>query len=1019
MTLSFQTFPFTFSGGLNSKIDTFQLQSPQLLQADNVRFQLSGAVSKRPGFTKLSSNILGGGILASGVACQSFNGELLAFDGTYIYSYIESASAWANRGFAISVINDQKKIINTRIAQQNNPDGTNLNGFELYAWEDDRVSPITEGAGVRYSVVDSDTGAFVVADKFAAPLGSAPKTLAVPSLNQFNVYYCASYSTMQYNTILTDRPNLLQSQQTLFIDASGPTPTSYFAYDATLYQGLPLIAYGSIDGLKLNWNGTNYLVNNLTSISCISVTVDSNDVIWIVFTSNEEVSSGTYYTAVSNFNTTFLFGQVTPLIAVNIATIEDINLGALNGTYEIAASPYNYINNFTLSINNNLTTVTGQLGVGLASKPFKYNNQIYINTIWQSTAQSTYFTLSLTQNMKCVSKINPGVGGNYRNNNLLAQCDQFPGTGEFLFANQRKGAFTTNNNTSYSLLGVNASYIDFTNVNAFNSAVGANELHIVGGVEKIYDGVSVVEDNFHLYPEVADGYGCNVTLQAGGQLGTGQYQYVVVYTWSDNSALVERGQPSIPATVVATAGQAAYLQLPCLLITDKQDNRSPVSIEVYRTALTFGVPSSIFYKITDDANPIINNVNIPYLYFTDNLSDADILGNEPLYTSSQLFNSAPPACSLISPFLTRIFLSGMEDPNVIWTSQDRFELDNYNTIPIEFSPLLVEGVNPAGGPITAIAALDQAMIVFKSDLIYWFNGTGPNANGTAGNFSDAIPIPADSGCINPNSIISIPGNGTTTGGLLYQSNKGIFLVDRSYNNIYIGANVEQYNSYHITSAELLDDTYEVIFITLEGTVLVYNYYWNSWSTWSYLPAVDSCIWNNQLVLIQSNGNVLVQKDNYYYDYASDYQNTQKPVVRVVQIPWLAFGGIQGYHSVRWATLLGHYISPHILQMSVCYNYDPAAKEPIAINSNAVSNVFGGFPTFGAGATFGGGYFTPYQWQYNFGFQFGQSISIIISDTAINGGDQGAIFSALTFEVGVFQDTVRLPSRNKFGGVKGL
>jgi hypothetical protein len=370
---------------------------------------------------------------------------------------------------------------------------------------------------------------------------------------------------------------------------------------------------------------------------------------------------------------------------------------------------------------------------------------------------------------------------------------------------------------------------------------------------------------------------------------------------------------------------------------------------------------------------------------------------------------------LISPYVTCVFLSGLEDPNVIWTSQNRFELDNYNTTPIEFSSLLTQGVNEVGGAITAIAALDQAMIVFKESMMYWFNGTPPNANGTAGGYSPAIPIPSDAGCVNPNSIISIPGNQFNSGGLMYQSTKGIYLLDRSYINTYIGSPEEQYNNLHITSAELLDDNNEVIFTTLEGRVLVYNYYFNRWSTWSYLPAVDSCIWNNQLVLIQANGQVLVQQEGYYADFTPT--NPAKPVVRTIQTPHLAFGGIQGYQAVYWATIIGHYKSPHILNISVCYNYNGAPQEPVSINSNLVSNTFGSLPTFGAAATWGGGPFTPYQWQYYLGYPFGEAVSLLITDDPLSNYDQGAVLTALNFEIGVFQDTVRLPARNKFSGNK--
>lgn len=1026
MGLQFQQMVFTFNGGLNSKTDTFELTAPQLLQADNVRFQLDGSISKRPGFKPLSKNILGGGQLATAVACQVFNNELLAFDGIFIYSYVESVDAWVNRGLAISLINNQREVINTRVAQQNNPDGTSCNGQELYMWEDTR----SDGEGIRYSVIDSATGSYVVSDVLLQSLAVTPKVVA--NDNTFFLYYSPSAFTLFTRTVSSSTPNLVSKVNHTYNDGAGPSNAA-FIYDVTMYNGLPLLVYASNSGIKVVYNGASTVVSSfLSSITLLSVMVTAAGNIWISYN-----SANVLYVMTLNhqFNVTLSPTVVNSSSSVaNIAMIEDITLNSCNLTYEITNTPNNnYIQNVVVKENGSLVFFIQPSGnpgnsqtlrsVGLASKPFKYNNQLFINTIYQSKNQSTYFCVCLTQQMKVISKMNPGVGGIYRNSPILAQCDPLStDAGQFMFANQKKGAFQTNDNISYSLLGVNASYLDFTNVNSFNSAVGANNLHIVGAVEKVYDGFSVVEDNFHLYAENDVGSGCDITFTSGGQLQAGQYQYLICYEWTDLNNQVQRGQPSLPTIVMATAGEAAVLTIPTLRITDKLAERSPVSIAVFRTIIVNGVPSSIFYKVTTDSAPIINDATVDTLTFTDVTSDLQIAGNEPIYTTSQLYNQAPPACSLICPFLTRIFLSGLEDPNVIWTSQDRFELDNYNTIPVEFSPLLIEGINPTGDAITAMAELSGNAIIFKANTMYGFNGSGPNANGTSGGFSDATVISEDVGTVNPNSIIRIPANDFNSGGLMYQSNgKGIYLLDTNLINHYIGRNMEQFNNYHITSVELLNVNNEVVFITLEGTCLIYNYIFNRWSTWSYLPAVDSCIWKNKLTMIRADGTVLVQQDNYYNDYVSGSHNnnniTTKPIVRSIQIPWLAFAGLQGFQSVPSCLILGHYLSPHILNVSVLYDYDPAPKEPVSINSNFVSNVWGGLDTFGSGITFGGGQFTPYEFQYNIGYPWCKAISLLITDSPLSSNDQGGILSALTFNVGVFSDPVRLPVKNKFSGKK--
>ena len=1042
MALQYQPQVFTFNGStIDSKMDEFQLQAPELLQADNVLFEKTGAITKREGFVALPRTIIGGGQITAGAAIQVFNNELLCFDGTYIYTFIDTVQAWQNRGLAISVVNDQRKIINTRVASQANPDATNLNGQELYIWEDDRQV----GTGVRYSIIDSDSGAFILQDVLLFQLAKKPKVLPGPG-NSFTVFYCPGTETIFSNTINTSSPNLIRQATsntippTIITYAGAPSGVDGFVpYDAILLNNIPLIVWANNDGtLLLQYQGTNYVLNNSVSnvVTTIAVMADSTGIVWYSWANN--ASPSLLYLASVDSNAGFA-AHLAPIVLnpysiftgaiPNIAMIEDITVGNCNLTYEASNGSLN--NNFLINIVVQSDGYFGQgagtqRSVGLASKPFKYNNQLFVNTVYQdnanlnlglSAAQNTYFTMCLTQNYSAISKMNPQVSGGYRNNGLLAQCDPFlDAPSNFMFANQKCGSFTTNNLTSYSLLGINASYFDFTNVNTFNSTVGNNNLHIVGGIEKIYDGVSVVEDNFNIYSQVLE-----VSLNPGTALGIGQYQYAVVLTWTDADLQVQRSQPSVPLTINTTYESTATITVNTLCITDKTNPRTPVSIEVYRTALVEGVPSSILYKITNDLIPIVNNLMVDSITFVDNVDDATAVGNEPIYTESQLFNSAPPACSVICPFLTRTFISGLEDPNVIWTSQDAFELDNYNTTPTEFSPELIVGVNPIGGAITGMAELNGTAIIFKANTIFQFTGSGPNANGTSGSFTDATVIVEDTGCTNTNSIIRIPASQTNAGGLMYQSDKGIWLLDTQYLNHYIGAQVEQYNNYHITSAELLPVDNQVIFTTLEGTCLIYNYYFNTWNTWSYLPAIDSCIWQGQLALLQSDGTVLVQQENYYLDPVRPSQKngmaSSKPIVRTVQLPWLAFAGLQGYQSVRYAIILGKYKSPHTLNMTVSYDYDPTPKEPVSISSNFVSNVWGSLTTFGSGNNFGGGIFTPYEFQYNFGFPLCTSLSITLRDDPAAGNDVGAIWSAITFMIGVAPGaTIPMPAQNKFTGV---
>ena len=79
-------------------------------------------------------------------------------------------------------------------------------------------------------------------------------------------------------------------------------------------------------------------------------------------------------------------------------------------------------------------------------------------------------------------------------------------------------------------------------------------------------------------------------------------------------------------------------------------------------------------------------------------------------------------------------------------------------------------------------------------------------------------------------------------GLMFKSEKGIYLLGRDFKVVYIGAAVEAYNSMTITSATLLADTNEVRFTTMEGRTLVYDYFHNRWATFTGQTAIDSVIY---------------------------------------------------------------------------------------------------------------------------------------------------------------------------------
>lgn len=1037
--------PIQFSGGLNSKIASFKLDQPYLETCENGTFTLDGQIDKRNGFDLLSTAIQGGGNISSGAALTTFGGELLLLDGSYIYSYQESTQTWINKGTIFSTTNSQVRVLNTKAATQSNPDVTTIGDVSLYVWEDNRTAP-AKANGVRYSVFNNATGTIVMSDQQLYFAGSRPKVIG--DGNVFHVFYAASSFDILGATIPASAPSTVTSNMVeIAADAQASAGVQTIPYDVCLFLGAPLLVYASQTGLKLNFGGAFTHVSGDLDVQSVAVCIDGLNRTWVTWSTATDtfVWGATYFPAIHTWIPLFAGKPLNPLapqVSLTLAIIEDIERGNINLTSEQVpggghVAPQNvnnhFCDNYTVSPSGAVTFVGQMRGVGLASKPFRYGANIFVTTVAQSNLQATYFTRCLTRglsyvpgtaniqaanntalatNFAIVSSHAPQNGGTYRTNTLLSQADPVA-PGVFAFAGQRKGPFTTWANASQVNFGCAGYLVDFAAKNAFNNVQSNNNLHIVGGVKKVYDGVSCVEDNFLLFPEDVNGKGCTATLGPGGglswnSLNPSQYAWCVVYEWTDNHGQVQRSSPSIAVIATTTeAGQAATLVGPTLRMTEKVQGRSNVVISIYRTLANLPV----FFKVTNDAAPIVNDPTVDFWTFVDAAADVVIAANENLYTGSQLANTAPPPCSLISLYQQRLMINSTEDPDVLWYSQNKFEQDQYSTIALDFNPSFVEGVDSRGGSaITAIGLLDSNLAIFKESSIFLLQGDGPNALDTSGQFNDAFLLVSDTGCVNQNSLVFVTQTSNSPGGLLFKSPKGIYLLGRDQSLTYIGAPVEKYNDLTISSANLLAATNEIVFTTEEGTALVYNYFFNAWSTWETLPAVDACVWEGQLAVLTESGSVMLQGDSYADTHPS---GVTYPVSLKIRTPFIKLSGMQGYQSIFGCYLLGTLQAPHALQVSVAYDYNESVQGNAIIDSSiAGAGRWGGLPIWGSNGSWGNAsLFSNYQFQVAINKPRCQSIQLTFSDVQPE-ASQGFSLNGLALEVMALPGPARLPKQNK-------
>ncbi len=424
----------------------------------------------------------------------------------------------------------------------------------------------------------------------------------------------------------------------------------------------------------------------------------------------------------------------------------------------------------------------------------------------------------------------------------------------------------------------------------------------------------------------------NIGPQPDGATNIDAYYVQAVYEWTDNRGLVHRSAPSIPVpiTTTGTGTTGTYIfsyDVPTLRLTYKIE--SPIKITTYR----WSVKNQVYYETTSILYPTLNNTSVDYVTIVDGQNDSQILGNAIIYTTGGVVEDVnPPASNIITTFDNRLWLVDAEDPNLWWFSKQVIE-----GVPVEMSDLLTYYLAPSTasqgptGPITAGAPMDDKLISFKKNAIYYTNGTGPDNTGANSQYSQPIFITSTVGCANQQSIVF------TDVGLMFQSDKGIWLLGRDLSTTYIGAPVENYNSSRVLAAVGVPETNQVRFTLDNGMTLMYDYFFRQWGTFSGIPGVSSCIQNDLHCYINAEGTAYQESPGVYLD-------GYNPVLMSFTTSWLKLAGLQGYQRAYFFYLLGEYLSPHWLQLGIAYDYNPAISQANLIRPDNYSPVGGTDPS---------------------------------------------------------------------------
>jgi hypothetical protein len=996
MPISKSTIPIVFTKGINQKLEDKQTLAADLIKCENRVFTKQGVLTKRNGYDSISAKDCDGLTITDLKSISTFQEkQLVMVASNNFYSYSDSTQAWVSKDNFISTSVSTETLVRTS-AEQSNMDAATVNSMTVYVWEDSR-------GGIRYSIQDEVSNSFLISDVELVASGSGDSPRCVVANNNILVFYMNG-NDLEFKLIKSGDPCATPTTgSTVRPDVHSDHIIDFTTIGNSIYAFYKSATAGEAQLAIINSNGVFQQEITLTE------TVD--DALAIEAYTNV-AASGSFVNLIWKQDANTIKGKIhKQFLAQEVATstidstastdVEKITLVRTSPSldqvtifYQVpAASDSNdYIRTNTFSLTGTVGTASVFVrSVGIAAHAFAQGTSIYLPVLHESNLQSTIFVLNSSANV--IAKFSSGNAGAH--SNLKFPANTFTQTdGKVCFPINTKGRIRSENATLFSFLGISKACLDFDSLNTYNNVSINDNLFVAGGILSNYDGQTITEQGFHIYPE---GISNSATAASGGSMSDGTYQYAAIYEWVDNVGNIHRSAPSTPISVTISGGGSAQtvdIDIPTARLTKKTGTRSDITLELYRTENA----GSIFYKVTSVAAPVENDTTADAITVTDVVADSTLISNEILYTTGGVLdNIAAPSSDIVVAHNNRIWLANKKTI--------RYSKEIINGVAVGFNEALNINLEPKGGDIINMSSMDSNLVIFKENNIYTVAGDAPNDIGENSTLTEPQLIATDTGCKDSNSLVLGPQ------GLYFKSAKGIYLLTRSLESVYIGAPVEDFNSETITSAQLLEDKNEIRFTTATGTLLIYNYYFNQWSTFTNKKINDSVIWLNNYLYINTDDEIF-QESSGFLDNNIFYDTT-------VSTGWIPMN-MQGFQRVRRVTVLGEFKSNHSLKVRIYNDYSNKIAQEAIFDVGAILSSDSGFygsGTYGDESPYGGDTSSLYQFQVHVKNQKCQALRVEIEDVYDNNDlgsntGEGASYSGISLEIGVKTGHAKINSSKK-------
>ncbi len=944
MSLEFQISQNPFRSGLAEGVEPHQVTPGTLLTAENVVWKKSGKIEKRFGVSAITTSLIGGGNLTAGARLFTRGSELCLVDGTSLYAYSPTSSAWRLGGAVPPAQLTWSTGLDAITGVMASCNAVSSTGIQIVAWIVGEPTAAYGTTGAARFFVRGPLGESLIAPTEASAVSNhLIRTIIIGTT--------AYLFTQNGSNLVAITVNLTTLAVTVFgtiisnvkvqgWDACVIGSNIVFAYEDTggglklksVDSSLAGVATGSISG------------EASSNFNCISIDGASGGTLYVG-----------YYADISGLVRAACADPSTLVQTVAPVTLENISAGPARVCKKVGVVQYGSTSCIVAWSPQDAST-TGPI----RTSAVRFTNAGAIDT---SVGGKTYGLTLLTKPFAlagkfyamCVDRPSQGTPQGAGSHTVVMRMDGagvlFPYVAKLdlliggLAIAGALAAVSTLGTTAYFPVpfvaasspvmgpfkqGLRLARFATPSGDVWRTVTYGGEAYSAGALLAVWDGALVFDYGFEREPTYV-----SQTNATAGLLAAGSYIYTGVREFRSAAGVLHRSSAGIQFTGTSSGLKQIVITVVTGGVSNKQNastsfgsgSRSPVEVVTYRSTVGGSVPQRL--TLDPSFTVTLTDSTVAVETVTDNHADADIgnaiaLATRPaVYTTGGILDDYQPPSNVTGCYhADRLWV--LAGDGMTWWYSKAFQ-DDLGTAP-GFNPQLRISF---ADPQTAMASMDDKAIFFSATGVKYMLGTGPAPNGLNSDFQTPTTIQSDVGCTNARSVVATPD------GVMFLSDRGIHLLDRGLTLSWIGRPVKDTLAAFpaITSAVLVPKQNQVRFTCnaadgSAGATIVYDYVEKQWSTFRHWAAgnygtayADACLYNGQWAFVTANGVVSIESTSSYLD-SGNY------VPMTLETAWMNAAGPLAFQSVRNLQLHGTSYTDHDLTISIGFDSDPSYPQSV-------------------------------------------------------------------------------------------